>query len=68
MEKELEEWYQLHKFYYNMGEYQTKDLASYLNVSTRTLQRWLKGKTQPDKEQLNQIRRYLDSIQTKNSA
>ena len=57
MEKELEEWYKLHKFY--MGEYQTKDLASYLKVSPRTIQRWLKEKTKPGKRQLALIKRYL---------
>lgn len=59
MEKELEEWYKLHKFYFYMGEYQTKDLAVYLKVSSRTIQRWLKGKTKPSEKKLAWIKRYL---------
>ena len=57
MVTELEEWYKLHKFY--MGEYRTKDLAQYLKVSPRTIQRWLKDQTKPRKEQLAQIAKYL---------
>mgnify|MGYP001561741758 CR=1 FL=1 len=57
MDTELEEWYKLHKFY--MGEYRTKDLAQYLKVSPRTIQRWLKDQTKPSKEQLVQIAKYL---------
>ncbi len=59
MEKELEEWYKLHKFY--IGDYQTKDLANHLKVSPRTIQRWLKDKYRPKKEQLARIRQYLES-------
>lgn len=62
MEKELEEWFKLHKFY--MGDYQTKDLANYLKVSPRTIQRWLKEKGKPNPEQLALIRRYSESIGT----
>lgn len=65
LKKELEDWYKLHRFY--MGEYQTKDLASYLKVSPRTIQRWLKEKGKPNKEQITQIRRYLASKEVKNS-
>lgn len=65
MEKELEEWYRLHKFYFYMGSYETKDLASYLKVSPRTIQRWLKEKSEPTKEQLAQIRRYLKEKEPK---
>ena len=59
MEKELEEWYKLHKFHLYSGSYETKDLAGYLEVSPRTLQRWLKEKTKPNKQQLAKIKRYL---------
>lgn len=65
MEKELEEWYKLHKFYLYMGEYQTKDLAAYLKVNPRTIQRWLKEKTKPDKNQLGLIKRYLAGKEAK---
>jgi len=67
MEKELGEWYRLHRFYFYMGEYQTKDLAVYLKVSPRTIQRWLKDKTRPSKEQLVQITRYLTQNKPKTS-
>ncbi len=59
MDKELEEWYKLHKFHLYTSNYETKDLASYLEVSPRTIQRWLKEKGKPTKEQLSQISRYL---------
>jgi transcriptional regulator with XRE-family HTH domain len=61
MDRELEEWYTLHKFHLYSGSYETKELASYLGVSSRTIQRWIKGKTRPTKEELAQIKRYLDS-------
>ena len=67
MDKDLEEWYKLHKFHFYAGSYETKDLAKYLGVSPRTIQRWVKEKTRPSKEQLAQIRRYLAQNETKNS-
>lgn len=67
MDKELEEWYKLHKFYFYMGSYETKDLAKYLGVSPRTIQRWLKEKTKPTKEQLAQIKKYLVENESKTS-
>ena len=65
MERELEEWYQLHKFHLYSGSYETKDLANFLRVSPRTIQRWLKEKSRPTKEQLAQIKRYLVENQPK---
>jgi transcriptional regulator with XRE-family HTH domain len=65
MEKELEEWYELHRVHFYMGSYQTKELANYLEVSPRTIQRWLKGKGKPSTEQLAQIKRYLASLESK---
>lgn len=59
MEKELEEWYSLHKFYLYSGNYEIKDLANFLSLSPRTIQRWLKEKSKPNKEQLAQVKRYL---------
>lgn len=64
MEKELAEWHELHKFHLYSGNYETKDLATYLGISPRTIQRWIKGKTKPTKEQLVQIGKYLDSERT----
>ena len=58
MDKELEEWYKLHRFY--MGDYQTKDLANYLGISPRTIQRWIKEKTKPSPSELAQIKKYLE--------
>jgi len=59
MDKELEEWYKLHQFHLYSGSYETKDLAKYLGVSPRTIQRWLKEKTKPSMEQLARINKYL---------
>ncbi|MBU4346336.1 MAG: helix-turn-helix domain-containing protein [Candidatus Omnitrophica bacterium] len=67
MEKELEEWHQLHKFHLYSGSYETKELANLLKVSPRTIQRWLKEKSKPTKEQLVQIKRYLVENQPKDS-
>ena len=58
MEKELQEWQELHKFY-KYSDFLTKELAEYLEVSPRTIQRWLKGKTRPKDEKLALIRKYL---------
>jgi transcriptional regulator with XRE-family HTH domain len=65
MDKELEEWHKLHKFHFYSGSYQTKDLAKYLRVCPRTIQRWIKGKTKPSKEQLAQISKYLKENERK---
>ena len=67
MEKELEGWYKLHKFHFYSGSYETKDLAEFLGVSPRTIQRWLKEKSKPSKEQLVQIKRYLAEKELKTS-
>lgn len=62
MEKELEEWYKLHKFHLYSGKFQTKDLARYLSVNPRTIQRWLKEKSKPSEEQKAQIMKYLNTL------
>lgn len=59
MDKELEEWYKLHQFHLYSGSYETKELAKFLEVNPRTIQRWLKEKTKPSNEQLAQIKRFL---------
>lgn len=64
MDKDLEEWYKLHKFHFYSGSYKTKDLANYLGISPRTIQRWIKAKTRPTKEQLAQIKGYLIQEET----
>jgi transcriptional regulator with XRE-family HTH domain len=67
MEKELEEWYKLHKFHFYSGSFETKDLAKFIGVSPRTVQRWLKEKAKPSKEQLAQIKRYIVENESKTS-
>ena len=65
MDRELEEWYKLHKLHFYSGSYETKDLANFLKVTPRTIQRWLKDKSKPSKEQVTQIKRYLAENQLK---
>ena len=67
MDKELEEWLRLHEFHLYSGSYETKDMAKSLRVSPRTIQRWIKEKAKPSKEQLHQIRRYLVQKEPKDS-
>lgn len=59
MNEILQEWLKLHKFYKGF-DFLTKDLAEYLNVNPRTIQRWIKGKTLPNAEKLAKIRDYLE--------
>ena len=59
MAKEIEEFRELHKVYLYV-DYKISDLAKRLNVSRKTVERWLSGKAQPNKEQLKEIRKYLD--------
>jgi uncharacterized protein YjcR len=65
MDKELEEWYRLHKYHFYSGSYETKELAEYLGVSSRTIQRWIKEKTRPQKKQLLKISKYLSENKSK---
>jgi len=67
MDKELEEWHRLHMFHFYAGSYETKDLAKYLGVNPRTIQRWIKEKTKPNKGQLAQINRYLEENESETS-
>ena len=60
MDQELQEWNKLHEYYMYGGGYQTRELAEFLGVSERTIQRWLKEKTKPNKKQLAQISKYMD--------
>jgi len=59
MDKELQDWCQLHQFHMYTGSFETKDLAAVLGVSMRTVQRWLKEKSKPNKEQLAKIAQYV---------
>ncbi len=64
MDKELQAWYHLHEFHMYSGSYETKGLAEFLGVSTRTIQRWLKEKTKPDSMQLAKISEYIRHNET----
>jgi len=55
MAKEIEEFRELHKIYLYV-DYKISDLAKRLNISRKTIERWLSSKTQPSKEQLKEIR------------
>jgi transcriptional regulator with XRE-family HTH domain len=62
----LEAYKKLHEFYYGGFDYQTKEIAAYLGVSTRTIQNWMRGKTRPSEEQQKKIQTYLDAKATNN--
>jgi len=59
MDPILEKWFKLHKFYKGW-DFFTKDLAEYLNVSPRTIQRWIKGETNPSAKKLAKIKMYFE--------
>lgn len=58
MENPIEEFKKLHEFYGGF-DYHTKELAEYLGVSPRTIQRWMKGKTAPSAKEIKKIKAYL---------
>ncbi len=64
MEEELKKWHDLHIFHLNSGNYETKDLADYVGVSSRTIQRWLKDLAKPTREQLVRVKQYLSGKST----
>lgn len=64
--KEFEDWHKLHQFH-KYSDYLTKDLASFLKVSPRTIQRWIKGETKPDKKKLGLIKVYLSGKSSESS-
>lgn len=57
---EFNQWKAKHKEYFNMPGYRTNELAKYLGVSAKTIQRWLKGQYAPNREQLDKIGKYLE--------
>jgi len=63
MKNPLEEYKRLHNFYM-YSDYLTKELAAYINVSTRTIQRWMKGKNKPPEAKIKKIEAFLDSKKT----
>jgi len=58
MLKELDDWKKLHDFYKG-NDFLTKDMADFLKISPRTIQRWIRGKTNPSAKELDLIKRYL---------
>lgn len=60
MDNPLDEYKKLHEFYFGGFNYQTKEIAAYVGVSTRTIQNWMKYKTSPSEKQQKKIRAYLD--------
>lgn len=63
MKNPIEEFKKLHEFYGSF-DYQTKELAEYVCVSTRTIQRWMKGKTAPSDDEIKKIKAYLMAKRT----
>ena len=59
MEEELEELRKLHQFYL-YSDYKSGEIAKYIGVSKRTIQRWLKGVNKPNIKKLRKIRKYLE--------
>jgi transcriptional regulator with XRE-family HTH domain len=57
MDARFKEWVDWHKG--QISSFHTKDLAVYLRVSTRTIQRWVKEQTKPNEEQLQRIAQYV---------
>lgn len=54
----LEEFKKLHKTYL-YSDYKISDLAKYLNVSRRSVERWLSGKCHPSEKRIKKITEYL---------
>jgi len=67
MENPLEEFKILHQQYTGGFDYQTKELAEFVGVSTRTIQRWMRGKTSPSEDELKKIQAYLSSKKSRKS-
>jgi len=65
MKNPFEEFKELHEFYKGGFDYQTKEIAKYLGVSTRTVQRWMRGKTAPSEEEMKKIQAYLNNKKSK---
>lgn len=56
----LEEFKRLHNTFLYI-DYKTSDLAKYLNVSRRTVERWLSSKYIPSESKMKLIKKYLSS-------
>lgn len=64
MENPLDRFKKLHQFYAGGFAYQTRELAAYLGVSTRTIQRWMREVSAPSEAQLEKIQAFLRSYQS----
>lgn len=53
----FQEWTEIHRE--QISSFHTQDLAAYLGISTRTIQRWMKGKGKPSEIQLERIAQYI---------
>lgn len=54
----LEEFKKLHKTYL-YSDYKISDLARYLNVSRRSVERWLSERCRPSEDKIKKISEYL---------
>ena len=63
----IQEFKRLHELYGGF-DCQTKELAKYLDVSTRTVQRWMKGKTVPSDGEMKKIKAYLTTKRVSNKS
>lgn len=59
MDGRLKEWAHSHKWLPEYAGFTTKNLAAYLGVSTRTIQRWMKDIGQPSEAQLSRIEQFI---------
>ena len=67
MDTRLKGWAENHKWLPEYAGYTTKDLAAYLGVTTRTIQRWLKGIGKPKEAQLSRIEQFVKDLEQKNT-
>lgn len=55
-------WVENHKHDLYTEQHQTKQLAEFIRVSERTIQRWIKGIGKPKEHHLKLIQEHLDSF------
>ncbi len=61
----LQRWYELHQKYLYCDQppfdFRTSSLADSLGVNRRTIERWVRGRGEPDEAQVVSIEKYLSS-------
>lgn len=57
----FQEWAKQHKDHLYFVGYRTTELAEFLNVNRRTIQRWIRGTSKPSEAKQEQIRQYLET-------